>query len=776
MRLANKLVILVESIVVVAIIIGGISTFIISRKVLIDKTKQQLTSISVLKENNIKRFIEEIKVEIEYLTINPKSNSLFVKYINSNGLDYREEAFDIVLDIVKHKKILHSVYLTDNEGRVLLSTHSEDVGKFKSNEEFFVNGKKNTYLQNFYFDTTINKTAILVSVPILDSDGNFLGVVAGRVNTEEISNLMTERSGLGKSGETFLVNSSNVVVTDLLKDPDAALKKTIFLPQITECLSGKSNFEGRIDYTNDKVLGYWYWFPELNSCLVSKIDSSEAFLELRQVVYMLLVTAGIIALLVGFMGYMVGKFIAAPIVEMRNVANQIEKGNLSARTNIKSGDEIGELSNSLNDMAVNLESLYSGLEKKVEDRTNEINSKLLLIEDQNKNLAENKSAMLNLLEDAKKLEDELKAEKLSVEKKVDERTKEVGEGKAKLLAAIEALSKAFVMIDLNGGIVLVNENLNKIFNTEKQNWMLSDIQEQLGTSFDFVKAYKKNIIEKKKIIYDDIAFGSRVLQIRFSPVFSDRTGEKIISGILAIIGDLTDEKVLERSKDEFFSIASHELRTPLTAIRGNTSMILDYYKEQVKDPDLNQMVTDTHDASIRLIGIVNDFLDLSRLEQKRMEYKKSEFKILDVVLSVIKELKVSAEEKGVKLNTDVDKDVKVNADPDKVKQILFNIIGNSLKFTEKGSVNISSSVEDNKIKISVTDTGVGISKESQSLLFRKFQQAGKSTITRDGAKGTGLGLYISKLMIEGMGGQIALESSVEGKGSVFTFTLPVAIN
>jgi signal transduction histidine kinase len=393
--------------------------------------------------------------------------------------------------------------------------------------------------------------------------------------------------------------------------------------------------------------------------------------------------------------------------------------------------------------------------------------------DKKNEIERTKQAMFNLLEDSRDLEKQLVIEKQNVEEKISLRTKELADEKSKLTASIEALSKAFVMIDTKGEILLVNQNLNKIFSLDNEDWKFEDITKAFGDSFDFKLAYEGVIKTPKIVKYEDIEYGPMVLQVRLSPVYSGEEDKHII-GVLAIIGDVTDEVVHERSKNEFFSIASHELRTPLTAIRGNTSMILDYYKDKIKDPELKSMIKDTHDASIRLIGIVNDFLDLSRLEQNRMEFKFTNFDIQSVIEDVTKQLQSNADEKKIKLDIDVKKGIKVLADIDKVKQVLFNLIGNAIKFTEKGKVSIVVEKGDEFAKIFVKDTGPGIPVSNQSLLFRKFQQAGKSTLTRDGAKGTGLGLFISKLMVEGMKGKISLENSEVGKGSTFTFTLPNA--
>ncbi len=385
-----------------------------------------------------------------------------------------------------------------------------------------------------------------------------------------------------------------------------------------------------------------------------------------------------------------------------------------------------------------------------------------------------KEAMINLLEDARDLERQLVIEKQNVENKINLRTKELQEEKSKLTASIEALSKAFVMIDTKGDVLLVNRNLNKIFNTDKDIWSLEDISKSFGNSFNFKDAYEKIVSNPEVAKYENIEYESMVLQVRLSPVYSGDDEDKHLIGVLAIIGDVTDEKVHERSKDEFFSIASHELRTPLTAIRGNTSMILDYYKDKLKDPELLSMIEDTHEASIRLIGIVNDFLDLSRLEQNRMEYKFTNFDIKEIAMDVVAQLQSMADDKGIKIKLTDLANIKAFADVDKVKQILFNLVGNAIKFTDKGGVVITVEKGTEFTSIKVSDTGSGIPMQSRPLLFRKFQQAGKSTLTRDGAKGTGLGLFISKLMVEGMKGKIFLEKSEVGKGSTFTFTLPNA--
>jgi signal transduction histidine kinase len=272
--------------------------------------------------------------------------------------------------------------------------------------------------------------------------------------------------------------------------------------------------------------------------------------------------------------------------------------------------------------------------------------------------------------------------------------------------------------------------------------------------------------------------GAKILKIFIGPVIVDQgDDQKRTIGTVVTVEDITEATVQERSKDEFFSIASHELRTPLTSIKGNASLILDFYKEPLKDPQLKEMVDDIHTSSVRLIEIVNDFLDVSRLEQGKMSFKYAPISVEKIIESVAYEMKAVLDEKKLYLKVDkltTNSLPEVWADEDRLKQIIYNLVGNASKFTEEGGITINSSINGKFVRVAVSDTGRGMTPESQLLLFHKFQQASSSLLTRDTTKGTGLGLYISKMMTENMGGTISLDSSEVNKGTTFSFTLPIA--
>lgn len=241
-------------------------------------------------------------------------------------------------------------------------------------------------------------------------------------------------------------------------------------------------------------------------------------------------------------------------------------------------------------------------------------------------------------------------------------------------------------------------------------------------------------------------------------------------GAIELFSDITREKQLEHMKDEFLSVASHELRTPMGAIRANLSMILEGDYGPVSK-DLAEPLTDMRNSTIRLVELVSDLLNVARIEAGRMRFALADFNIIETARSVANDLAPLGKEKGVRIVSEPAKGHNVvQGDPDKVKQVLTNLIGNSLKFTDAGSITVSITSQKDMVEVNVTDTGIGITQEDQSKLFGKFNQITSAQAGKPA--GTGLGLYISREIVRKMGGEMWIKSSMPGKGSTFAFTLP----
>lgn len=417
---------------------------------------------------------------------------------------------------------------------------------------------------------------------------------------------------------------------------------------------------------------------------------------------------------------------------------------------------------------VEIELLLSLNEKTMRERAE-------IYEKQNRILEDTKVGMLNLLDDAKRLEEELQYQKKNIENTVQQRTHELNEEKARLVAAINSFPYGFLVLNSEDRVVMVNEKLETIFSVRRIEWQLKDLDESLGEAAGFMSNYKKVKTEKKPVLIKEIDLERRFLDVYIAPIFLNPLSLETIGHII-LVNDITEQKIIEKSKDEFFSIASHELRTPLTAIRGNAELIKKYYAGKIEDNTFVEMLGDIQSSSERLIDLVNEFLNMSKLEQGKMQFVKENVDICELISGVIAELTSTAQNKGLYLNFEskVSGTPKVYADFNKLKEVAINLISNALAYTDEGGCTVTVEINMDQVKVSVSDTGKGIPPQNQNLLFRKFQQANYNLYTRDVAKSTGLGLYISKLIIGALNGSIYLESSKVGEGSTFVFTLPVA--
>jgi PAS domain S-box-containing protein len=256
---------------------------------------------------------------------------------------------------------------------------------------------------------------------------------------------------------------------------------------------------------------------------------------------------------------------------------------------------------------------------------------------------------------------------------------------------------------------------------------------------------------------------------------------KLLGGF-GTVQDITDRKQLEfdlldakraaeeasRAKSQFLTNMSHELRTPLTVIMGSLGLL----QRSVSAPEEQELVDFAATSADLLLGIIDDLLDISRIETGRLKIEERPFDIRDCVRQAVTMFAKQGEEKGVRLHWEVTPQIppQVRGDPDRLGQVLINLIGNAVKFTERGEVVVTVVRAGDELLFSVRDTGIGIPADQISRLFQPFTQVDGSHTRPYG--GTGLGLVISKELLLLMGGSIRLESE-EGQGSTVTFTLPL---
>lgn len=344
-------------------------------------------------------------------------------------------------------------------------------------------------------------------------------------------------------------------------------------------------------------------------------------------------------------------------------------------------------------------------------------------------------------------------------------------------AMLSGIGEGLIVVDPTGKIEVTNAAATKLLGFSEEEMLGKNAVEILraidekGELIPLAKRPFTKSLATKKIVTTRLSYirkdyGQLPVRVTVSPIVL--RGELI--GAIEVFSDITKEKQIEHMKDEFLSVASHELRTPMGAIRANISMILDGDYGAV-NKDLVEPLTDMKASTIRLVDLVNDLLNVARIEAGRLRFTLTEFDIAEAAHTVVTDLAPLGKEKGVNVTYATDKSKKiVQADSDKVKQVLTNLVGNSLKFTDKGSITIQTKADGSMVLVTVTDTGMGIAPEDQKKLFGKFNQITSAQAGKPA--GTGLGLYISRQIVKKMGGDMWIQESSFGKGSTFAFTVP----
>jgi two-component system, OmpR family, phosphate regulon sensor histidine kinase PhoR len=275
------------------------------------------------------------------------------------------------------------------------------------------------------------------------------------------------------------------------------------------------------------------------------------------------------------------------------------------------------------------------------------------------------------------------------------------------------------------------------------------------------------------------------LSISAAPLYNSWLSQQTrILGVVAVLNDITSHKQIEKLKDEFVSIVSHELRTPLTTIKGYTQHLIRRIERRLRGISLAQPANvaaelpESYDLrSLHIVQsqtdhlerLVNDLLDLSRVQWGELRLQFSSFHLADVLAESVRQAQISAEQHSIFLDIQV-QDSKLVADKSRIGQVFGNILDNAIKFSPQGKqVTVTLEEQGNEYLVSINDRGIGVSPDYFDHIFERFYRV-RNTASRQ-YSGIGMGLYIAKVIVEAHGGRIWL-SSHQGTGSTFFFTLP----
>lgn len=335
-------------------------------------------------------------------------------------------------------------------------------------------------------------------------------------------------------------------------------------------------------------------------------------------------------------------------------------------------------------------------------------------------------------------------------------------------AIVNSMADGVIALDKHGRVILINPVVEKLFN----------IKATLCIGTELIKVVRNHELEQlfsqalhsgQHMINMELQIltpEARMFRVHVAPLKGNHD-EKI--GVVGLLTDVTERRRLEKMRSEFVANVSHELRTPLTSINGFVETLLDGAMEQ--PAVARNFLEIINNEGKRLANLIDDLLQLSKLEDRRTIIKKQPVDLTSVILNTINMFEVRASEKNIALTTEIPEDLPlVPGEQGFLAQVIINLVDNAIKYTlVGGKVEVKVTYNKDEVKVAVSDTGIGIPQENLPRVFERFYRVDKARSREQG--GTGLGLAISKHIVEAHGGKIMATSNQEG--STFSFTLPL---
>ncbi len=758
-----------------------------ARRALQQSIYARLEAVTMVKEASLTRWQAERKADVVLLTRIPEvrnAGTILLDPDTESGSEVYQAAYatldQVLRDVLRRRVDLNELFLmSPDDGRILYSTNTSRLGE-KVSAPYFAAGLQNVYMQSVDDDPQAPRMYMVIATPMRAVNGEVKGVLAAKVDPTHMEQIVLDQTGLGEASINYLVDTNYHLVQVI----DPFLHRTLQKEKVTSAgieavLAGQ---DGRAQYTNYQnmpVLGAYRWLDEMQFGLVAELPLSEAYAPVQRLTTIILVTglAGIVIMAVFMIPF--ANTISRPIVELTDTAVRVTEGDLMATAAVQTQDEIGTLARTFNQMTEQLRRLYISLEAQVNTRTAELADRVqqLNLINQVGRGAISHLELTELLTEVVKLirqsfsfyavgillvDRERGEVYLSAADTVEERPIVPG------AFAIKIESQSIITQVVKTGRPLVANDVNQssyYLPDERLPRVRSEIGLPLKVGDEVIGVLEIQHSEMYAFSPEDV----QVLQ-----TLSDQIAAAIRNAQLfqAAEGARLEAEEANFLKSQFLANMSHELRTPLNAII-NFAYLMSLGVDGPLTAEQQDMLNRVGDSGRHLLGLINDILDLAKIESGRIDLFLEKVYLPEVIHGVMSTAVGLTRGKSITLHTAVPDDLPlVQADRTRVRQVLLNLVSNAAKFTEDGDITVRAfSDGDQWVTVSVTDTGIGIRPEDIPRAFSEFVQLDGHMARRTG--GTGLGLPIAKKFVEMHGGQIWVESE-PGKGSTFYFTLPQA--
>ena len=624
-----------------------------------------------------------------------------------------------------------------------------------------------------------------IAVPIERFAGDVIGVLQAEVNLKYIGDVVSSIT-IGKAGYAYAVSRSG----ELIAHPDISL--VLQRRNVRQLAVVKAAFEGPEAAAAHAVIAPNIHGKEVLSSFALIRDFDWAVIvdrpveEAYEALYASMLRTAALALIgLGmalFASYFLARRVIQPVRILREGVERIGTGDLGYRLNLKTGDEIEVLADEFNKMTSQLQESYANLEHKVEDRTRELTESL-----------DQQTATSEVLKVISRSAFDLQP---VLETLIENATKLCGADKGyihRLHGDVYTIAVSYGASDefktfmkehpihasgretLVGRVVLERRPVHIPDVLADPDYKWSEAQKAGGyRTLLGVPMLREGMPIGVIVIWRERVEAFTDKQIALVTTFADQAVIAIENvRLFQEIQDKNEQlEAANKHKSQFLANVSHELRTPLNSIIGFTRLVLRKTEGQIeklqKDNLQKVLISSEH-----LLNLINGLLDLAKIEAGRMEAYVESFKLDEVMRMTIATVEPLLKDGRVKLVTEIAPDIPpLKTDRDKLKQSVLNLLSNAVKFTEKGEIKVAAWRDNGSLKLTVSDTGIGMKKEALDLIFEEFRQADMSSTRRYG--GTGLGLAIVRRFINLLGGEIVVESE-EGKGSKFTITMPMEL-
>ena len=782
----------------------------------------KLTAIRDLKVTELTGWMDERIGDMHVMAGDYEIRSLEGIFEKKSKSDSDDKKIAIAEDLFKRNVIHYKVYdeiffISAKTGLIEISTNPEFIGQSKSQNSYFTVPLEtgDVYIKDIYHSHETHKNVMAFSIPVfcMSYDAHIIGVLVGRINLgESLYKLLGNTVGLGKTGETLIVNKDGLALNELRWNNNAMLNLQITAKPAVNASKGYTGITKTLDYRNEKVLAAYTYIPITGWGFVCKQDMKEINEPIREMIMNFVILFVFSGIVISFIALIISRSISKPIIAMNNVAKKIKAGDFSARNIITSKGELGSLALEFNNMAEITESKIiiqqgiSDISKTMIGKSNmqDFGASLLkrLMKITNANMS-----TFYILNEALKVYEPFASvganEKMISSFSADNPQGEFGNvlSTQKIFylknippdtifnfktVAGEAIPKEIITIPIvvEEIIIAIISLVNiQIFNPECMD-ILNQSWPNINTSYSNLIAGERTRVlaehltqinhqletQSEELQQQTIELQQQTEELQNQSEELHQTSEELQRQNIELEAQRKKVEAATKLKSEFLSNMSHELRTPLNSIMALSRVLIMQTQNKLNKEEKNYLEIVERNGK-RLLALINDILDLSKIEAGKMDVTPKMVSI-ELLLQTLKEnIYTLSEEKGLSINIAVQKQLpKVETDEQRLHQALLNIIGNAVKFTEKGSIDISIKHNKEIVFIEVKDSGIGIAKEELPYIFDEFRQA-DGTSSRQ-FEGTGLGLAISKKMIAILGGKIEVSSTL-GKGSTFTIIIPV---